>query len=87
MSLSPAEIFLSLIIVMVGIVNGIRLYFNKAEKKKQINCGVNAFGSAIIVIICGLFTPPDILSNIIFSIPLMIIYSVILYKNRAKQSQ
>ncbi len=84
MLLSGAEIFLSLMIIAIGIIRNIKLYFNNVEKKKQINWCFNVYGTAIIVIICGLFTPADILSNIIFSIPLTIIYVILLNKIRLK---
>jgi hypothetical protein len=49
MTLSGAEIFLSLMIVAVGIIGNIKLYVNNVPKKKQINWCFNIYGSVIIV--------------------------------------
>ena len=85
MTLSGAEIFLSLTIIAIGIIRNLKLYFNNAEIKNNIKWSINIYGSAIIIIICGLLTPTDILSNIIFSIPLTVLLILIInrigYKN------
>ena len=80
MTLSGAEFFLSLTIVVIGLLGNLKLFLNQTEKNKQIKWSASIYGAALLVIICGVLTPPDILSNIIFSVPLTVIYIVILRK-------
>ena len=78
MTLSGAEFFLSLTIVVIGLFGNLKLFLNQTEKNKQIKWSASIYGIALLVIICGVLTPPDILSNVIFSGPLTVFYILIL---------
>ncbi len=86
MTLSGAELLLSLTIVVIGLLGNLKLFLNLAEKKTQIKWSASIYGAAILIVICGLFTPPDILSNLIFSGPLTVLYIAILRKIRYKKT-
>jgi len=78
MELSGTELFLALIIVVTGLTGNLKLFLNQKEKIMQIKWSISIYGIALLIVICGVFTPPDILSNIIFSGPLAIAYILIL---------
>ena len=78
MKLSGTELFLALIIVVTGLTGNLKLFLNQKEKIMQIKWSISMYGIALLIVICGVFTPPDILSNIIFSGPLAIAYILIL---------
>ena len=78
MSLSGAEISIAYVITVIGLIGNIKLLLNKTEKKSQMKWSFSIYGAAIFIIIVGLFTPPDILSNIIISVPLTAIYIITL---------
>ena len=78
MTLSGAELYLSLTIVLIGLFGNLKLFLNHTEKNKQIKWSASIYGIALLVIICGVLTPPDILSNVIFSGPLTVFYILIL---------
>ena len=80
MTLSGAELLLSLTIAVIGLIGNLKLFLNQEEKKNQIKWSASIYGAALLVVICGLFTPPDILSNLIFSGPLTVLYMIILRK-------
>jgi len=80
MELSLAEVFVSLFIVTVGILGNIILYFKNVSKIEQVKWSVLIYGSALIMLICGLLTPRDILSNSMISIPLIVVFVVIVKK-------
>lgn len=76
MQISVPEYILSLMLVVIGIIQNLRLYRNKAQKVRQIRWSFMIYGAAIIVLICGSFTPPDILTNLVLSVPLFLIYAL-----------
>jgi len=78
MTFSGAELFLLLTIVVIGLSGNLKLFLNQTEKTKQLKWSFSVYGIALLVIICGVLTPPDILSNIIFSGPFAIAYILIL---------
>ena len=80
MTLSGAEFYLVITVMLIGLIGNLKLRLNDAEKNKQIKWNFSIYGAAILIFICGLLTPPDILSNIISSVPLAIIYIFILRK-------
>ena len=63
---------------VIGLIGNLKLVLNKSEKNKQIKWSASIYGAAVLIVLCGLFTPPDILSNVIFSGPLTVIYIIIL---------
>lgn len=78
MELSGTELFLALTIVVIGLTGNLKLILNKKEKIAQLKWSISIYGIALLIVICGVFTPPDLLSNIIFSGPLAIAYILIL---------
>ena len=80
MTFSGAEFYLAITATLIGLIGNLKLRLNEAEKNKRIKWNFSIYGAAILILICGLLTPPDILSNIIFSVPLIIIYIFILKK-------
>lgn len=72
MELSGTELFLALTIVVTGLTGNLKLILNKKEKIAQLKWSISIYGIALLIVICGVFTPPDLLSNIIFSGPLAI---------------
>lgn len=80
MKLSGAEFFLILVVVCVGLFGNLKLHFNNRDRNQHIRWNTSIYGLSIIILICGILTPPDILSNIIFSIPISIIYLIIVRK-------
>lgn len=78
MTLSGAEVFLTLLVVLIGIVGNIWYYFKQDKKSKQIEWNLNMYWAAFLILICGFFTPPDILSNLLFLVPLILISRLIL---------
>jgi Sec-independent protein secretion pathway component TatC len=64
--------------INVELIGNLKLFLNQAEKNKQIKWSTNIYGAAILIVICGLLTPPDILSNVIISGPLTVIYILFL---------
>lgn len=78
MTLGGGEIFLTSILVIIGLVGNLKLFLNSAGKEEQIKWNVSVYGTAILILIIGLFTPPDILSNILFSGPLTVLYQLTL---------
>ena len=80
MTLGGSELLLALIVVLVGLTGNLKLKLNRTERIKQIKWSFSIYGIAILILLCGLLTPPDILSNIVLSGPLTIIYIIILRK-------
>jgi len=80
MTLSGAELYLAITIAVIGLIGNLKLFLNQTEKNKQIKWSVSIYGASILIVLCGLLTPPDILSNIIFSVPLTAVYIFILRK-------
>jgi hypothetical protein len=80
MLLSGAELYLAITVSIIGLIGNLKLFLNQSEKNTQIKWSVSIYGIALLVIICGLFTPADIFSNIMFSGPLTVIYIVFLRK-------
>lgn len=76
--LSGSELSLSLIIAITGLIRNLKLFFDGAEKKKQNKWSFFIYGAAAIVLICGLLTPPDLFTNLIFSIPLITVYRLLI---------
>jgi len=87
--LSGSELSLSLIIAVIGFIGNLKLFFDGTDREKQKRWSFFIYGIAIIVLICGLLTPPDLLSNMFFSIPLIIVYRLILNRIiiKAKEKQ
>ena len=80
MTLSGAEFYLAITVAVIGLIGNLKLFLNQTGKNKQIKWSVSIYGTSILIILCGLLTPPDILSNIIFSGPLTAVYIIILRK-------
>jgi Sec-independent protein secretion pathway component TatC len=78
MILSGAELYLAITLAVIGLIGNLKLFLNQSDKNKKIKWSFSIYGVALIVILVGLFTPPDILSNIIFSGPLTVIYIIVL---------
>jgi len=70
--LSGAELTLFLITALTGAGGNLALYFRGAKKAKQKRWGFYWYGSAIVLLICGWITPPDLLSTLLFSVPLVV---------------
>ena len=80
MTLGGSELFLALTIIGIGLLGNLILFLNQTEKNMQPKWSASIYGIALLVLICGIITPPDIFSNIIFSGPLTIFYILILRK-------
>ena len=78
--LSGAELSASLIIAIIGIIRSLKLFFDNASKEKRKGWNFFICGAVGIVLVCGVFTPPDFLSNAILSVPLIIVYRLIIEK-------
>ena len=65
---------------MIGLIGNLKLVLNQSEMNKQIKWSAFIYGASVLIVLCGLLTPPDILSNVIFSGPLTVIYIIILRK-------
>ncbi len=83
--LSGAELSASLIIAIIGIIRSLKLFFDNASKEKRQEWNFFIGGAVVIVLVCGVFTPSDLLSNAIFSIPLIIVYRLIIKKMRGNR--
>ena len=77
MTISGAEIFLAFSVVFVGAIGNIKLFLKDADMIKQKKWSLTIYGIPIIVVICALFTPQDIISNIVFSVPLSVVYVLV----------
>ncbi len=80
MILGGTELLLASIVVLVGLIGNLKLKLSQAERIKQIKWSVSIYVLALLVLLSGLLTPPDTLSNIILSGPLSIIYILTLRK-------
>ena len=80
MKLSGAEFFLTLVVVCIGLIGNLKLYLNNRDRNQHIRWNTSIYGVSVILLICGILTPPDILTNIIFSVPISIIYIFIIRK-------
>jgi len=78
MIFSGAEIYLAIAIVLVGLIGNLKLYLSQSVKRERIKWNFSIYGTALIFMLCGLFSPPDILSNVILSGPFAFIYIVFL---------
>lgn len=85
--LSGAELFASLAIAVIGVTWGLKLFLDNAAKEKRKEWNFFIFGATAIVLVCGLFTPPDLFSNAIFSIPLIIVYRLVIWKIRGNNRE
>ena len=63
--LSGAELSASLIIAIIGIIRSLKLFFDNASKEKRQEWNFFIGGAVAIVLVCGVFTPLDLLSNAI----------------------
>lgn len=80
MKLGGSEFILSFILAIIGLLGNLKLILNQTEKNKRIKWSASIYGAALLVFICGLLTPPDLFSNMLFSVPLTVVYLVILRK-------
>lgn len=76
------EIILISITIIIWLIAGIILAIKKSSKTKIKNLNWIMIGIIIIAVIAAFITPPDMLSNIVVSIPTIVVYIIILKKTR-----
>ena len=75
LSLGDIELYLSLFFFAIGLAITILL---KKQGKSSALVGYILFGIAAIFLLAGLLTPPDLMSNLIISIPGIIVHTIII---------
>ena len=75
--ISGAELTLFLMMALTSAAGNGVLYFKEAKKAKQKGWAFYGYGSALILLACGWLTPPDLLSTLLFSVPLVVVLSIV----------
>ncbi len=74
-SLGDTELYLFMFFAVMGLTVSLLM---RKQGKNPIVPAYLLFGASAIFLLAGLFTPPDLISNFIFSIPSILVYAIII---------
>ncbi|GEM_PF-5120884 len=73
MDLGAIELFISIFLGLIGVLLYLRRFYYDEPRIKNSKVHFTFLLAFIIVLLSGVFTPPDIFSNALFSVPLYLI--------------